>query len=458
MNKIPLSLAARSDLPGLCFPALPRASTAQLHSIFLQLERSQWLQADGIGQLQARQLDALLAHVWATVPWYHERLHAAGMAPGRPVEPGAWQALQLLTRRDIQVAGAALHSNRPPPEHGGIHAHRTSGSTGEPIEILRTDLDQLMWRAITLRDHAWHQRDLSGTMCVIRWGVEHTPDGTWLPSWGPPADLLLDTGPSASLPSETDVAEQVRWLVQRDPNYLLIYPTVLAAVLRQMEAQCIVLPQLREVRTIAEVLSDATRELCRKVLGVPIVDLYSSSEVGNIALQCPQSGLYHVQSESLLVEILDSDGVQCAPGDIGRVVVTTLHGFAMPLLRYELRDYAELAADCPCGRGLPSLRRIQGRSRNMLLTPQGEIHWPLGYLDGCRWGPVSKYQVVQLARDHVEFRLVTDRPLTHEEEVMLAARLRKDLADFKRLDFRYFDELPPAANGKFEEFVSLLAD
>jgi phenylacetate-CoA ligase len=457
MNNIPLSLAVRSGLPGMVFPALVGSAAAPLHSILLQLERSQWLSAQSIQELQGRQLDALLAHVWATVPWHHPRLHAAGIVCGQAVDPGAWQSLELLTRRDIQDAGASLHSNRVPPEHGGIHCNRTSGSTGEPVEVLRTGLDRLMWEAITLRDHAWHERDLSGSLCSIRAEVEPTPDGTWRRGWGPATDLLFDTGPCALLPIDTNVAEQVRWLVQRNPDYLVIYPTVLDAVLRRLEAESIALPKLREVRTVGEVLPDTTRNLCRKVLGVPVVDLYSSNEVGNIALQCPESGLYHVQSESLLVEILDANGKPCTPGTIGRVVVTTLHGFAMPLLRYELRDYAEVAAPCPCGRGLPSLRRIQGRVRNMLVTPQGEIRWPLvGFAEYRKVAPVRQYQVAQLAQNHVEFRLVTDRPLAQDEESALSAILRNKLGDFARIDFRYFPDLPLGVNGKFEEFISLI--
>jgi phenylacetate-CoA ligase len=430
-----------------------------LHSIFLQLERSQWLSAQSIQELQSRQLDAVLAHVWATVPWYHPRLHAAGIVRGQPPDPGAWQSMPLLTRRDLQDAGASLHSNSVPPEHGKISRQQTSGSTGEPVEVLRSGLDQLMWQAITLRDHAWHDRELSGKLCSIRAGVTRTPDGAWHRGWGPPADFLFDTGPAAALPIDTDVVEQVRWLAQRDPDYLLIYPTVLAAVLRRLEADRVALPRLRQVRTVGEILPDATRDLCRNVLGVPVVDLYSSNEVGNIALQCPESGLYHVQSESLLVEILDASGAPCPPGAVGRVVVTTLHAFAMPLLRYELKDYAEVAPPCPCGRGLPSLRRIQGRVRNMLVTPRGEIRWPLvGFAEYRKVAPLRQYQIAQLARDQIEFRLVTDRPLAEGEEAALTAILRSNLGDFARIDFRYFPNLPLGANGKFEEFVSLLPD
>ena len=81
-------------------------------------------------------------------------------------------------------------------------------------------------------------------------------------------------------------------------------------------------------------------------------------------------------AESVLVEILNDDGTPCAPGEIGRVVVTALQNFATPLIRYEVGDYAEASAPCPCGRGLPVIRRIMGRVRNLLVLPDGKKIWP----------------------------------------------------------------------------------
>ena len=126
------------------------------------------------------------------------------------------------------------------------------------------------------------------------------------------------------------------------------------------------LPGLREVRTLGEASTPDLRALCREAWGVPLVDVYSAEEVGYIALQCPEHEHYHVQAESVLVEILDERGAPAPPGETGRVVVTDLHNFAMPLVRYEIGDYAEVGEPCACGRGLPVLRRIVGRVRNML--------------------------------------------------------------------------------------------
>jgi phenylacetate-CoA ligase len=459
MIRLPLSLSARSAVPGLSFPAIVRPEAAQLYSSFLQLERSQWLAEEALQEIQRRQLDALLAHVWATVPGYHHRLREAGLLPGEPFAWDAWDRIPVLTRRELQLSGNALHSLRVPPEHGPVEISRTSGSSGEPVEVLRTALDFLMSQATTLRDHAWHRRDLTGMLCAIRAGVSRTPDGESIAGWGPATDRLFETGRSAALPIDTVIAEQARWLQQRKPDYLLIYPTAFAALLRWLREQHIALPQLREVRTVGEVLPPGTRSLCAEVLRVPVVDLYSSQEVGDIALQCPDSGLYHVQSENLLVEILDDAGRRCEPGETGRVVLTTLHSFAMPLLRYELRDFAEVSEPCPCGRGLPALRRIQGRVRNMLIAPDGNVRWPLvGFAEYRNAAPVRQYQIAQTARDRLEFRLVVERPLSPGEEADLAAILRRALGDFAAIEFRYFSDLPLGPNGKFEEFVCLISE
>jgi phenylacetate-CoA ligase len=316
-----------------------------------------------------------------------------------------------------------------------------------------------MWEAITLRDHAWHHRNLGGTLCVIRAGVSRPPDDAPAANWGAATLGLFDTGPCFVLPIDTDISAQTAWLRRHNPHYLLTYPSNLSALLRQLDKAA--LPQLKEVRTIGEALPTELRAAVFEQLGVPLVDLYSANEVGNIALQCPQcqgGGLYHVQSESLLVEVLGEGGRPCVPGTVGRVVVTTLHGYAQPLLRYELRDHAEVAPPCACGRGLPTLKRIYGRTRNLLTLPNGEQRWPLvGFAAYRQVAPVRQYQMVQTALDAIELRLVTERPLSAAEEIALTEVVRRALGHPFTLHFTYHDTLLPGKNGKFEEFLSLIA-
>jgi phenylacetate-CoA ligase len=115
------------------------------------------------------------------------------------------------------------------------------------------------------------------------------------------------------------------------------------------------------VQSLGGGLSAEARNACREAWGVPLAHIYRAEEVGPLALQCPEHEHFHVQSEQALVEVLDAQGMACAPGETGRVVATPLNNFAMPLIRYEVGETAEVGAPCACGRGLPVLTRIMDR-------------------------------------------------------------------------------------------------
>ena len=162
---------------------------------------------------------------------------------------------------------------------------------------------------------------------------------------------------------------------------------------------------------------------------MPLTDLYSAQEVGVIALQCPESGLLHVQSEHLLVEVLDEQGQPCREGEIGQVVVTDLHNFAMPLIRYALRDWAEVGPPCSCGRGLTTLRRVVGRTRNMAVSPAGKHFWPV--LETQRMLEVlphlRQYQFEQTAIDAITVTLACTPAPTVEKLLRLQTVLEQAL-------------------------------
>ncbi|MSQ53505.1 MAG: hypothetical protein EXR28_16680 [Betaproteobacteria bacterium] len=185
-----------------------------------------------------------------------------------------------------------------------------------------------------------------------------------------------------------------------------------------------------------------------------IADIYSSEETGYIALQC-QQGRYHIQSENLLVEIIGEGGNPCAQGEIGRVLITTLHNFAMPLIRYDIGDFAQFGEPCPCGRTLPVLQQILGRQRNMLTMPDGSQHWPS--FPEERWvgiAPIRQIQVFQKKRDEILLRVVSPRPLTPEEAAKLIDTFKDTLKFPHRIDIDRVESIPRGQNAKFEDFQS----
>jgi phenylacetate-CoA ligase len=344
-------------------------------------------------------------------------------------------------------------SQAPPPGHGRLLEHLTSGSIGEPLRVFGTRLDSMFWLAQTLRDHLWHRRDLAGKLCAIR---SRTNDSEQ-PSWGPATDALFDTGPRAILNIRADTAHQLEWLQQHDPAYLLSHPTNLRELARLALKEGIKLPQLREVRCFGETLPPDLRALCREAWGAKVTDVYSAEEVGYIALQCPEHEHYHLQSEHLLIEVLDDRGKPCGAGEIGRVVVTTLHNFAMPLIRYVLSDYAEVGAPCSCGRGLPVLTRILGRSRNMLTLPDGRRVWPTFPAMRYSAASIRQLQIIQHTRETIEARFVAERELRAEEEQALVAAIHEAFGYPFAVTLTPVPEIARSPGMKCEDMISLVA-
>jgi phenylacetate-CoA ligase len=448
---VPIPKSGRS---GIYWPAMPRHVDAMVLALQYQFEQSQWWPAETLLQYQLRQLELLLAHAARTVPLYRDRLGVLAGTRRGELTMAAFHRLPLLSRTEIQEVGDGLISRRPPKDHGRLCDIKTSGSTGRPIKVKGTDVTGLFFAALNLRYHLWHGRDISGKVACIRnlnqkqaQAAKNGKPTTWVPGYR--------SGPMYFFSINRPISEQMDWLVGQDADYLLTFPSNLMALLRHSADNGIKPAKLSQVVTMSEVLDPAVRVACANVWNASVTDAYSSEELGMIALQCPDFDHYHVQAESLFVEILDEEGALCAPGQVGRIVLTDLHNFASPLIRYEIGDYAEVGEACPCGRGLPVLNRIVGRTRNMLTLPTGDKIWPS--FPSARMvpiAPIRQFQIIQHDLQRIEARLVAARALTDDE----VGRLRAFLAGCLRHDFKlelvFVDEIARSPGGKYEDFVS----
>lgn len=423
-----------------------------------QLQLAEWWTPEALERAQLAQLDALVRHAGTHVPYYAKRLRRWKVDTSVPLTWEAFRRIPVLKRAEVQRAGESLYASATPPAHGRVGSAQTSGSSGRPVTLMKTELTLLLWRAVTLRDHLWHRRDMMAPTCHIRetGGLRAPPpDGATHATWGSAAEDAFQTGPSHTLSVTADIASQARWIAARKPRYLLVYPSGLRGLLDHWEATGTAPRGIEQVRTISETLRPELRDRVQSVLGARLVDLYSSQEVGYIALQCPDHAHYHVQSETIHVEVLREDGEPCAPGEAGRVVVTPLHHFGTPLLRYEIGDGAEVGPPCPCGRGLPVLTRVLGRIRHMLHFPDGRKVWPTFAVGRfVKLAPIRQWRIVQVALDHLELHLCTTRPVTPEEEQAVVRSILDKLGHPFRVTVIYRPEgIPSGANGKYEDFL-----
>lgn len=463
MDRTAPPLDVATAVPGIAWPGLPGATGAALLAILFQLGQTQFWPAERLRLMQRRQLAALLGHARAHVPFWRDRLPPDWPDPADEAAwEAAWQALPVLRRSAIQAAdeSEAMLADALPPGHGAYREIFTSGSTGQPIRSVRSELWELFWSAFTLRDHLWHRRDLSGRLAVIRdsgVGKAPYPEGDTAEGWGFSSAALFATGPLFSLNVTTPVAQQREWLSRRDPDYLISHPSILAPLALAMREAGVRLPRLRQVVAISETLRPEQRAAIEEGFGVPVADVYSTREAGYLALQCPDHPHLHIQSEGVRVEVVDGSGRPCAPGEAGRVLVTPLHNLAMPLIRYDIGDAAEVGAPCPCGRGLPVLARVLGRRQHMLRLPGGGRRWPLLSSGDIRAlveavPPLRRHQVVQTALDALSLRLAVARPLTAEEAAAALAWARAKFGEGFAVTVEALADLPRGPAGKFEDF------
>ncbi|MDE2159915.1 MAG: phenylacetate--CoA ligase family protein [Burkholderiales bacterium] len=454
MTTIPHSL-----FPGAVFPAGAQTQAAALLAVQFQLGQSERLPPADLRALQFRQIGALVAHIDRCVPHYGLSLRKAGLRPGQPITAEAWARVPILGRAQVQQAGAALHATELPRGHGQIGEATTSGTSGRPVRLRKTTLWQFYWQCFALRQEIWQRRDLSAAaMTIARDDAlgpgEPTGRLRRLPDWGGPVALVYPTGPGLMQDYRAPVAELADTLAREQPAYLSTFPSLLLELLRSGVRPA----GLRQVHTMGEALSDATRALCLERWGVPIADVYSSAEAGIIAAPCAEHGQYHVNAESVLLEVLHPDGSACAPGETGQVVLTPLHNFAMPLLRYAIDDMAEVGPPCRCGRTLPVLARIPGRARGMLVLASGERRFPYyGHNALMQVDAIVQHQVVQTGYDEVELRLVVKRPLTAAEEEPLRRAAMAALGPPFKVRLSYRDEIARGPGGKYAEFYSELS-
>jgi phenylacetate-CoA ligase len=211
-------------------------------------------------------------------------------------------------------------------------------------------------------------------------------------------------------------------------------------------------PQPRAIVATSMMLLRSEREVIERVIGVPVTDRYGCEELGLIACECEVHAGLHVNAELVAVEVLREDGAPCAPGEVGRIVVTDLVNYGQPLLRYEVGDRgAFAAAACSCGRGLPLLERLAGRTADFLVAADGTLVAGISLIENTltRFSGIRQMQLVQEARDLLVVNLVRADGWSEETSRAVAETFRGALGSALRVEFRLVEKIPQEPSGKY---------
>ncbi len=260
------------------------------------------------------------------------------------------------------------------------------------------------------------------------------------------------------VPASPGLEGNLEELCRLDPIFLYTFPSYLEILLSRITETGCRLPSLRKIFTGAEVLEDSLRQQAKAVLGVEVAENYGSTEAF-LAWECP-AGKHHINAEHVMLEIVDENDRAVAPGQLGRVLVTTLENRLAPLVRYEIGDYAIAAAGrCDCGRTLPLIGKIVGRGMNLFRLADGRLisPWPLSTAVRQR-GEVKQFQIVQNSVGRFTIRFVSDCGLVSDAEETIRGTFRRILGGEVAVDFLRMREIPRTNGGKYMTALSELAD
>jgi phenylacetate-CoA ligase len=445
-----------SDNTDIVWPPIVHDYNATLVALVAYLKESERFPIKMIRAAQSAQLKKLIAHHYKNTPVFAERITAAGLQPEDIRGVTDLEKLPPIYKRDIQTSQSRFCCEQIPNSHKPIGEVKTSGSTGEPIAVMRTAVNQLMWEAMAIRDHQWNARKYDCRLAAIRANIF---EDIVQPAWGPPVSRLYPTGPSLGMNVSSDIDHIMEKLREFDPHFLVIHAGVLLEMVMTWEKTGFDLPNLRHVKNLGCMIPEGLRARLKALCGLEIEDNYSSSEVGGIAIQCREGGLLHILEETVYVEILREDGSPCTVGETGRVVVTDLHNFAAPMIRYDLGDYAEVGpARCRCGRTLTTITSVVGRDRNTFWRPDGSRFWPkAGMYELPKIVPIRQWQIIQHELNHIEYKLVLDEPITDEQVEKIKQMAPRFLGYSPKITVTAQTmALPRSKNGKFEEAICLV--
>lgn len=409
--------------------------------------REQYVSASELQNLQMERLRHQLAHAYKNIPFYRRRMDEAGLTPFDINSFSDFKKLPLLTKRDIQDHQVELLSPTVPQSKREMN--QTGGSTGSPLQFW-VDKERFdARRASTDRHNAWAGLR-PGDWCAQLWGARIEMGTSTIPqvSWRSRLFhrvLPLNTG---RLTRES-LDAYIKLLRKYRPRHMVAYAR--AAVLfadycKEIGADDI---QFDSMITTAEVLLPEQRAVLEETFRGKVFNRYGSREVSVIASECEHHTGMHVNADVLLVELEPVPGLK---GNMGRVVVTDLFNRSMPLIRYEIGDLACWAEDvpCPCGRSLPRLARIEGRTTDFLRMPDGTlVSGPLLALVIADMPDIRQVQFIQRGPTKVHLNIVARAGNTLGAVEELKMRLFPYFRDTVELSTSLVENIPCEISGKY---------
>ncbi|SHL99146.1 phenylacetate-CoA ligase [Nitrosospira sp. Nsp11] len=443
-----------SLISSLVFPLHERIKNHSSVAVRKEMELSQWWDTRHLEAFQFAKLQRLLTHVEAHVPYYRNLFTSIGFKASHLRSLADLARLPLLDKPKIRANTEALKS----ANGRDLARFNTGGSSGEPLifyigkERISHDV-AAKWRATR-----WWDVDIGDPEVVI---------------WGSPIELgaqdslralrdkLLRT---CLLPAFEMSAQKLDRFLQEiraiRPKMLFGYPSALSHIARHAEACGCRMDDLgiRVAFVTSERLYDEQRQQISKTFGCSVANGYGGRDAGFIAHECPQGGM-HITAEDIIVEIVDQQGIPLPCGEAGEIIVTHLATGDFPFIRYRTGDIGVLdSKPCICGRGLPLIKKIQGRSSDFLVAQDGTVMHGLALIYILRELPhISNFKIVQESLDLTRVWVVGEAKLCPKTIARIERGFKGRLGQAVNIAIEEVAEIPLEKSGKFRYVVSKVA-
>ena len=420
-----------------------------------QMEKSQWWDQQRLREFQLERLRDLLKHAQTHVPYYRQLFSDIGFDAGNLSSLADLARIPLLNKSIIKANTEALKSDRA--QH--LARYNTGGSSGEPLVFFIGKRRKSHDIAAKWRATRWWGVDIGDPEIVI---------------WGSPIELgaqdrlrnLRDRLLRTRLLPAFEMSEQkldgfLAEIRALRPKMLFGYPSALSHIARHARARGIRMDDLgiRVAFVTSERLYDDQRAQISEVFQCPVANGYGGRDAGFIAHECPHGGM-HITAEDIIVEIVDVQGNPLPPGESGEIVVTHLATHDFPFIRYQTGDMAVLHDQpCSCGRGLPLIREIQGRSTDFVVAHDGTVMHGLALIYILRDLPqIEAFKIVQESLQKTRILLVSSVQLDVSLRQHIKQAFKARLGSEVTVMVEQVQQIPAERSGKFRYVVSKVAN
>lgn len=413
-----------------------------------------------LSEFQEKYLKKLLLYAYKNVIYYHRIFDEIGLINDGRVDLSKFNKIPILTKDIIRKNQEKLVSKGSNTRNW--HYHDSGGSTGEPISIIHDDDIYPAW--YTASEHYYYANMLNidefVSKKIIIWGLwSELIQGkkslnTRIHNWLSNQKLL-----NCLEMTEDDLEHYLQIINSFKPDIIRGYSSALYELCRHADRKNLAVYTPKIVISAAETLLPEMREQIEAVFATKVYNFYGATEVGSIAGECKE-GLMHIFSFYNNVEILDNKDQPVNNGEEGRVIITNLYNYLMPLIRYEIGDMALLGPKrCKCGNVLPTLENVTGRITDWFIKEDGTTISPMFFMflfmPKYRKRFLKKFQIIQEDYKKIRILIVTENSKEIPQKD-IDEKIKQMMGKDCKIIWEFVDEIPKTKSGKYIYIKSLV--